>query len=253
MGWRRSMFRGQSVWIEVDAAGEPVVDGNRVPMRYSDKPGAKVYRAGASNLGAPTGPLVELEGGVSADAAKEGGRRAGGGRGRGFGKAGTRTAGQTQAARQAARELLDGLEEGTVVAFTDGACRGNPGPAGSGARLELPDGRRLEGALSLGRATNNVAELEAVGLALDLLDRAGVDAEATVALLTDSDYTHGVLVRGWKAKANRDRILALRERLQARPGITLHWVAGHAGIEGNEAADRLANAGVEGQTFVVGG
>ncbi|MFK7926909.1 MAG: ribonuclease HI [Myxococcota bacterium] len=136
------------------------------------------------------------------------------------------------------------------MAYTDGSCRGNPGPAGSGAVLELPDGRRAEASRSLGRATNNVGELTAVGIVLELLDEAGVSADAPVAILTDSDYSHGVLSRGWKAKANAELIKELRSQLSARPGVTLHWVAGHAGIAGNERADQLANAGVDGLTAV---
>ncbi|HHO52736.1 MAG TPA: ribonuclease HI [Deltaproteobacteria bacterium] len=140
----------------------------------------------------------------------------------------------------------------TVVVFTDGACRGNPGPAGSGAVVLLPGRPRAEGCRSLGRATNNVAELTAVGLALDILDQAGVEADARVAILTDSDYTNGVLCRGWKAKANTLLIRGLRERLASRPGTVLHWVAGHVGIEGNERADALAGLGVDGQSWIRG-
>ena len=51
---------------------------------------------------------------------------------------------------------------------------------------------------------------------------------------------------GWKAKANRELIMGLRDRLEARPGAEIHWVAGHVGIEGNERADALANDGVAG-------
>lgn len=146
--------------------------------------------------------------------------------------------------------LVRSLGDDTVVVYTDGACRGNPGPAGSGAVVELPSGRRLHACRALGQATNNVAELTAVALALDVLEEAEVAADAPVALLTDSDYTHGVLMRGWKAKANRELILGLRDRLGNRPGVVLHWVAGHVGLAGNEQADALANQGVEGQSFV---
>lgn len=242
--WRRASFKGKKVWISVDAAGEPAAEGGRVPMRYSDRAGAKVYRAGASRVTLDEGAAVELDDGVSADAAG-GGKKS---KGSGFGSAGSRTAAQAAMAAEAARSLIAGLPEGTVIAFTDGACRGNPGAAGSGAHVQLPDGRAGEASLSLGRATNNVAELSAVGLALDLLEEAGVEAEAPVALFTDSKYTNGVLCLGWKAKANRELILGLRERLASRRGLVIHWIAGHVGIDGNERADQLANDGVAGSS-----
>lgn len=249
MAWKRASFKGKEVWVEVDASGAPASTGGRVPMRYSDKPGAKIYRAGVSNLKLGSGPAVDLEDGVSADAA----RKSGSSRGSGLGSAGKRTKAQAAKAVEVARELIDGLGEDVAIAYTDGACRGNPGPAGSGVRLELPDGRTAEASRSLGRATNNVGELTAVGIALELLDEAGLPADAPVAVLTDSKYVNGVLVLGWKAKANAELIRDLRAGLKARPGVKLHWVAGHVGVAGNERADALANRGVDGVSSVTWG
>ena len=243
-GWQKAEFKGKTVWAKVSTAGELAASGGRVPIRYSDKPGAKIYRAGASRLGAPTGEVLQLDEGVSADKAAKSKSR-----GSGFGKAGTRSQAQAQAAAVAANTLIASLDEQTAVVFTDGGCRGNPGPAGSGVSLRLPDGRRAEAALSLGRGTNNIAELNAVGVALDLLDEAELAADAAVALLTDSKYVIGVLAQGWKAKANAELIGGLRTRLAERPGLKLHWVAGHVGVGGNESADALANAGIEGRSF----
>ena len=245
MGWRRATFKGKKVWVEVDAQGAPLAKGGRVPMRYSDKPGSKIYGAGASRIEGLSGEPVDLEAGVSADKAPS--KRS---RGSGFGSAGSRTAAQAKAAAEAADALVAGLPEGTTIAYTDGGCRGNPGPAGSGVWITFGDGRTAAAAKSLGRATNNVAELTAVGLACTLLDEAGLPADAPVALLSDSKYTKGVLVDGWKAKANRELILGVRAQLAARPGVTFHWVAGHSGVPGNERADQLATDGVGGQTFV---
>ncbi|MCB9668870.1 MAG: ribonuclease HI [Alphaproteobacteria bacterium] len=215
-------------------------------MRYSDKAGTKIYKAGVANveLLRSTTP-VDLPDGTSADAkapAKKGGR------GSGFGSAGSRTAGQAALAKQDALAKLAALPEGTHRAYTDGGCSGNPGPAGSGVRLELADGRVAEVARSLGRGTNNIAELTAVAIALDLLDEAGVPGDAAVAVFSDSDYVNGVLTKGWKAKKNTELILELQARLKSRPGVELVWVAGHAGIPGNERADALATEGVRGRS-----
>ena len=244
MGWKRSTFKDKQVWAEVDEDGALAVASGRVAIRYSPRAGAKIYRAGATRV-TPTedAPTEDLDEGVSADAAPK--KRA---RSSGFGSAGTRTVAQSAAAAADARQRLAALSDDTVIAFTDGGCRGNPGPAGSGAVVLMPDGRRGEASASLGTATNNVGELYAIGLALDLLDEAGVPGVSPVALFTDSKYTNGVLCMGWKAKANRDLILGLRTRLGERPGAEIHWVAGHVGVEGNERADALANDGVAGVT-----
>ena len=135
-----------------------------------------------------------------------------------------------------------------VVAYADGACRGNPGPAGAGALVLLPDGRQGEASLALGHATNNIGELSAIGLVLDLLTEPGVDTTTEWTLYTDSKYTMGVLTKNWKAKANQELIAGLKGRLREWTGVTMEWVPGHAGVWGNERADALARAGVEGET-----
>ncbi|MEN0067155.1 MAG: RNase H family protein [Myxococcota bacterium] len=245
--WRKAGFKDQTVYARVNDDGSPLVEGGKVAIRYRKTPGARVYATRPERLSLQEGAAVEsLDDGVSADAAPA--RKKTKGRGQGFGKAGTRSKQQAAAAREHAETLLASLESDTIVIFTDGACRGNPGPAGSGAFARWPDGSVVQASRSLGEATNNVAELTAVALALDILDAERVPPEATVALLSDSDYANGVLVRGWKAKANRTLITELRQRLADRSGLTLHWVAGHVGTEGNERADALANEGVAGMT-----
>lgn len=219
-------------------------------MRYSADARAKVYRAGIARVQVlDSAPVEELP--DPAGPAGEG-RRSGGAssarNGSGFGKAGTRTQAQASAAAEEARSLLASLPPETVVAFTDGACKGNPGPAGAGVVLQLPDGRTAEWAKALGRATNNIAELTAIEMALELLDEADIAPEARTVVLSDSSYARGVLTLGWKARANRELILAIRDRLAMRPGVELHWIAGHVGVAGNERADALANAGVAGRS-----
>lgn len=251
MGWKRARFKGKDVWIEVDADGEPKEEMGRIPMRYSDTEGARIYRANIGNLDLdPTAPVTELPDGDRSEAAPGAPAGARSTRGSGFGSAGTRTAAQAARAATDARQRIEALADGTTLVFTDGGCRGNPGPAGSGVYARFADGRQVEVARALGRGTNNIAELTAIDIALDLLDEAGLAADAPVAVFSDSTYASGVLTKNWKAKANAELIAGLRAKLARRPGVRMHWVAGHAGVDGNERADGLASAGVAGRSEV---
>ena len=138
-----------------------------------------------------------------------------------------------------------------VLIYTDGACKGNPGPGGWGAWLRMGDSEReLWGGEAL--TTNNRMELTAVIEGLSTLTR-----RCEVALYTDSQYVrqgittwiHGWRARGWmtadrKPVKNQDlwqRLDALNKAHQ----VDWHWVKGHAGDPGNERADALANRGVD--------
>jgi ribonuclease HI len=137
-----------------------------------------------------------------------------------------------------------------VIIYTDGACKGNPGPGGWGALLrrgalekELFGGERL--------TTNNRMELTAVIQALSALRR-----PSEVALYTDSQYVrqgimtwiHNWKKNGWKTSdrkpvKNADLWQAL-DRLSANHKVAWHWVKGHADDPDNVRADALANRGV---------
>jgi ribonuclease HI len=137
-----------------------------------------------------------------------------------------------------------------VEIFTDGACKGNPGPGGWGALLVAGEHKKelFGGELN---TTNNRMELKAVIEALSALKR-----PCKVIVHTDSQYVqkgisewiHGWKARGWKTAAkepvkNVDLWQAL-DAAQAKHSIEWRWVKGHAGHAGNERADALANQGV---------
>lgn len=138
-----------------------------------------------------------------------------------------------------------------VEIYTDGACKGNPGPGGWGALLAFGgEERELFGGESL--TTNNRMELTAVIEALAALKR-----PSRVVLHTDSQYVQkGITewIRGWKAKGwrtaskqpvkNVDLWMRL-DALAAGHQVDWRWVKGHAGHPGNERADALANRGVD--------
>jgi ribonuclease HI len=140
---------------------------------------------------------------------------------------------------------------GRVVIYTDGACRGNPGPGGWAALLRFKENEKvLSGAEQ--ETTNNRMELMAAIAALEALKRS-----CEVQLTTDSEYVRQGVTRwinGWKRNGwrtsqkkpvkNRD----LWERLDSALGgheIEWCWVKGHSGDPGNERADLEANLAID--------
>ena len=146
------------------------------------------------------------------------------------------------------------MSEDVVEIYSDGACRGNPGPGGWGALLRLKNATRsAEKEIWGGEAetTNNRMELMAVIRALEALKR-----PSRVRLYTDSQYVQKGIsswIHQWKRRAWRTadrkpvKNVDLWERLDAlrqKHDIVWHWVRGHAGTAGNERADELAREGM---------
>ncbi len=138
-----------------------------------------------------------------------------------------------------------------VTIYTDGACSGNPGPGGWGALLQFGEHEReLKGGER--NTTNNRMELTAAVAALETLKRT-----CKVHLHTDSTYLrdgmtswiHNWKRNGWRTTAkkpvkNVDLWQRLDEAIQSHD-IEWHWIKGHAGDPGNEAADALARQGLD--------
>lgn len=138
-----------------------------------------------------------------------------------------------------------------ITVFTDGACRGNPGPGGWGAVLESGRHRKeLKGGEL--QTTNNRMELTAAIRALESLKR-----PSEVNLYTDSQYVRRGITewlqnwkkRGWRTAGKKPvknvDLWQQLEQLARQHTVHWHWVKGHSGHAGNERADRLANLAID--------
>jgi len=207
MPWIRHRLRDADVWAKVDKSGALVTDRDgRVEIVYKAEPGAKVYRAGARNLTSPSGEPVEIEVGEPVPQSKP-----------------------TSAEPPA----------NAIHVWTDGACTGNPGPAGLG--VVIIDGKeRRELSEFLGMGTNNIAELMAILRGLEEVR----DRERPVIVYSDSAYSIGLLSKNWKAKANVELVEKLRKLVRQFADLRFVKVAGHAGVALNERVDELARLAV---------
>ena len=143
----------------------------------------------------------------------------------------------------------------SLIAYTDGACSGNPGPGGWGVVLQAKSGlditkqRKLSGGAA--ETTNNRMELMAAISALEALSQ-----RSTITVVTDSVYVKDGVTKwifgwkknGWKTaskKPVKNEVLWKRlDAAQAQHTVTWEWVKGHAGHPENELADELARAGM---------
>jgi ribonuclease HI len=213
MPWIRRKLRDSIVYVRVDRESKLVTgrDG-RVEVKYKADASAKTYRASLRNLAATGDPEderpVDLPGGSPEQA---GGARAG-----------------------------QALPSDAIIIYTDGACTGNPGPAGIGVVI-LDRGTRRELSEYLGQGTNNIAELTAIERALEeVADK----HDRPVVVHSDSAYSIGLLTKNWKAKANTDLVRRLRALASRFHELRFVKVAGHAGVPENERCDELARQAI---------
>ncbi len=146
---------------------------------------------------------------------------------------------------------MNSSQSSVIEIFTDGACRGNPGPGGWGVLLRCGNREKtLHGGVA--NTTNNRMELTAAIKALQALKKPCV-----VEITTDSQYVRKGITewmsnwkkRGWKT-SNKKPVVNMDlwqelDREAQRHNITWHWVRGHSGHIENERADQLANKGID--------
>ncbi len=125
----------------------------------------------------------------------------------------------------------------TIHIYTDGACSGNPGPAGAGVLLMYKD-KKKEISEYLGHGTNNIAELTAIKLGLGAIKPNAL--ALPIKVYTDSQYAIGILCHGWTPKKNIELIEEIKAQLRTFRDVIFIKVKGHSDDEGNQIVDKLA-------------
>jgi len=218
--WTRAQFKERcKVWVQSDSQGKFVVRSGKVAIKYTLD--GRKYDANAESI-------FELEdaGTVAGDDAKEKVPDV---------RPEALTLTPPPTSSPAPTPPAAPGDRVPVVIYTDGASLGNPGRAGCGVRLFFRGKEKLASRF-LGIATSNVAELEGIRLALELMK----DRRHPVDIYTDSKYVIGMLSQGWKAKENVELIAELRQFMSLFSDVRLVKVKGHAGIGPNELVDQLA-------------
>ena len=228
--WVRKRLRGQEVLARCDEHGALISDGGRVEIRYRPD-GTRAYRAGVRNLEpARDATILPDEHCARAEVAPE--------------REASDTAARAKPAKSTARAHAPGAASASkttaaLIAYADGACTGNPGPAGLGA-LIIDGALRHELSEYLGHGTNNIAELTAILRVAERLEK----ELRSIEIRTDSQYSIGVLTKGWKVKANQALVAESKVALSRLEQVRLTYVAGHSGEPGNDRVDELARAAI---------
>jgi ribonuclease HI len=135
-----------------------------------------------------------------------------------------------------------------IEIYIDGSSKGNPGPGGAGIVIKDASTQKILGTagIPLGYVTNNQAEFLALKHALLELQRRGL-SEHLNKILTDSQLVVGIFSQSWRARANLELVMEIRDLLKEFPQLTFAYVRGHNGNQGNELADSLAQEAAESQ------
>jgi len=207
--WERMSFKGNKVWVAFTPEGLLLENKDKVLIKYNLTQDYEYWIKKES--------LEPLDQAVPA------------------GKKSTTPSGTSS--RQG--NLVENLPKNCIHIYTDGASSGNPGPAGIGAVLLYHENQK-QISQSIGIATNNVAELFAIKIAISHLKR----HDLPVRIFSDSSYAIGVLTREKTPQANRELVLEIKRLIQKFKDIKFIKVKGHAGIKENEVADFLATSAI---------
>ena len=210
-GWKRMQFKKNKVWVATDGSKKLIVKNGKVLIKYQLKQDYEYWVHEQS-----VGPI---DTGQSKKTVKNK---------------------PTQKRKGKTKPFKEPIPHDTVCIFTDGASSGNPGPSGVGVLLKYGEHEK-EISKYIGIATNNIAELEAINTGLLELKK----TDMPVRIFTDSSYAYGLLALGWKARANKDLVKAIRETISKFEDLKIIKVKGHAGHAENERADFLATSAIK--------
>lgn len=206
--WKRMSFKGNKVWVATTPDDLFVENNDKVLIKYGLKQTQEYW--------------IKKDSLEPVDKAVPAGKK------------------KAASHRKSSKDLNTPLKiPNCIQIYTDGASSGNPGPAGIGALL-IYNKNRKEISQSIGVATNNVAELSAIKIAISHLKRHNLP----VRIYSDSSYAIGVLTQNRKPQANRELIIEIRRMIQPFTDLEFIKVKGHAGIKENEVADFLATSAI---------
>lgn len=220
--WKRMAFKKNKVWMAVQKDGSPMEKNSKVLIKYQRDQDYEywVHKNSIKPLEA-LGSEIKPSSKTSAKTPKK----------------------QPSKIVQTGRSDETLSRKDTICIYTDGASSGNPGPAGIGVLL-CYDKHEKEISKYIGTATNNIAELEAIRIGLIEVKNPNLP----VNVYTDSSYAYGVLVQGWKAKANKELVDQIKKITAQFKDLKFIKVKGHAGHIGNERADKLATSAIKKQS-----
>ncbi len=222
--WKRMSFKGNKVWAHVDSKNNLVKTDGKVLIKYNLKQDYE-YKVKSDSL-KPEDQAVP-------------GKKT---KNRKTTQGSSKKSGFEQNSKNLVQEVSIEAElpDNCIKIYTDGASSGNPGPSGIGVLLIYGENRK-EISKYIGKATNNIAELTAIKVALEELKR----KDLPVCIFSDSSYSIGLLTKGWKPKKNRELVLEIRTLMKQFNNLSFIKVKGHAGIKENEVADFLATSAIK--------
>jgi ribonuclease HI len=204
-------FKENKVWVRMDETGKPEIKNNRVLIKYQidQDQGYSVLPNNLKELDSEDHPAPPPKKRI-------------------------------KKTKSTVKKDKNELPDNAICIYTDGAASGNPGPAGIGVWLTYG---KHEKSISryIGNATNNIAELKAIHAGLSEVK----NRHLPVRIFTDSSYAYGLLVLGWKAKANQDLVGSIKTLAADFRDLKFIKVKGHDGNEGNERADFLATSAIK--------
>jgi ribonuclease HI len=224
LNWKRMRFKGKKVWMAIDPGGAALSQNKKILIKYQLD---QEHEYWVNETGIESLPESQTQIRQSTrDASQK--------------KKKLKKKNRTRKRLMGEKELHEPEKDGVIYIYTDGASSGNPGPSGIGVLLHY-NGKKKEISRYIGMATNNIAELDAIRVALEELKR----TDLPVRVFTDSQYAYGVLVLGWKARKNKELVESIRSILPKYQDLKFIKVKGHAGHPGNERADKLATSAIE--------